>query len=301
MHTARLAQLDCVPAVVLSVGGGKQEHSGRPKVKGRPPPAAPPAGRIGAFAHLPLLGLHSLILQLCVAAAATMMTRAPWIALLALLGLVALLAASATAAAASACGGGGGRRLFQRCGTPYETCCCQPTQGCEGSSHPWVYLRGAERRRVQRSTPASAALLPLFCSSPAFFGCCQANPGLFCHFFNFTPAGIPGSCPQPSLCLPAPSVSGAALLATLCYSTACSVLQLPPRLPTLQGCGVEGAACCPPSSDLGGAPFTCGAPGEGLECRGAALNSTYESFLLLQTGNDTALPPASFGTCVRAG
>lgn len=38
-----------------------------------------------------------------------------------------------------------------------------------------------------------------------YYGCCR-TPSLFCHFFEFTPPGIPGACPQPALCLPVPQV-----------------------------------------------------------------------------------------------
>ena len=71
----------------------------------------------------------------------------------------------------------------------------------------WGSGASRKERRLERRTAAlSACACALPAGPPRYFGCC-GDPKLWCHFFDFTPPGIPGACPQPSLCLPVPQAS----------------------------------------------------------------------------------------------
>ena len=94
------------------------------------------------------------------------------------------------------------RRRLLECGQPMESCCCAPMLG----------------KRVERALQLPPPHLPLVHQSvhaafqlagiPSYQQCCR-NASLFCQTFSFVEPGIPGACPQPSLCLPVPEVRGA--------------------------------------------------------------------------------------------
>ena len=179
------------------------------------------------------------------------------------------------------------RRLSaqQACGQLSTTCCCQPVFGksCRGTPGEAAAATAvADAARQLRVT--QARLPPPLAGVPSYQTCCR-SADLFCQMFSFVEPGIPGACPQPSLCLPVPEVRGC-LPHFLCWmaALACpdSLTQLsccPTRPP--QGCGkAEGSPCCPPPS-AGAGDFSCGG---GLKCEGAAgVDPSYRSFLRLQS------------------
>lgn len=132
--------------------------------------------------------------------------------------------------------------------------------------------------RVHQSMRSSD---PQLAGIPSYTTCCR-DASLFCQTFSFVEPGIPGACPQPSLCLPLPEVRRAPPP----FLLALSHLRTDSNAWLLQGCGrAEGSPCCPPSS-AGAGDYWCAA---GLTCKGAAgLDTSYPSFLCLQSEREGA-------------
>lgn len=193
----------CAAAEVAPAHGRAAPPAGRPPPRKRPPRPPP---RLFYLAMVPSTPIFLSVLVL----------MSSWVS-----------SSSRELLAPGSCGSG--RRLAQEaCGAaPGAPCCCQPVQGrsWEGRSAPRALVAVAGRRApaaqrrtercptVGRSTlPVPATLLfskffaqPFPPGPPRYYGCCR-SPALFCHFFDFTPPGIPGACPQPSLCLEIPPV-----------------------------------------------------------------------------------------------
>ena len=149
------------------------------------------------------------------------------------------------------------------CGNLGDVCCCLSTQAraaATASPHPRHGV--SPRWRWLACPPGPFAPLQ---AEPKVTGCCPID-GTYCQFFQSAPPGGPGTCPAPSLCLPAP-----------------------------QGpCGRAAEPCCPPRSSIGD-DWTCAQPD--LKCAGAGVNTTSAAYLEFAK-DPRSVPPAAYGTCV---
>lgn len=145
----------------------------------------------------------------------------------------------------------------------------------DGAGGAGAHAAPADRTppRASQACPATLVAAARGCGAMHFSLCRRASRG---------------RAPNPRSAWQCPRWGGArgACSAPLLLPAAAHAPRLSCCTSCLQGCGTaDGKPCCPPPSDVGGGDFRCTA---GLTCSGVGIDTSYESFLELQSEPDRA-------------